>query len=436
MVSDDRQHGRGIGPERRRVAARNEANRPHASAASPAVRRAAHHQADLLDRRLGDRDRRRQSAAGDHRDAVADEEDLVEVLRDDHHRRAVLGHFGQRAMDRRRRAGVDAPGRLIDRPASTAICMISRPTRNFCRLPPDSERACGLRAGGAHVEALDDLAGEFERPAAPHEAEARQRPARRRRSGSRCRTASSARPRRGRCAPRGRSSRRAPRRSRGPIWPTATPSRRIVSGLPAGISPDSASISSFWPLPAMPATPRISPGATAKLTCFRSAPNGLGEAIVSRSTTRRGGAARSTTRRLRRRRLELGGDHQLGELLGRFLARIAMGDDAAEPHDRRGVAERANLLELVADVEDRAAFGGEPAQGREQRLRLLRRQHRGRLVHDQQLRLLQQAAHDLDALALADREIVHGAIGVERQAVFARRLDDALAQVDAFARRR
>ena len=137
-----------------------------------------------------------------------------------------------------------------------------------------------------------------------------------------------------------------------------------------------------------------------------------------------------------RLRLEFGGDHQLGELLGRFLARRAMGDDAAEAHDRRGVAERADLLELVADVEDRAAFGGEAAQRHEQRLGLLRRQHRGRLVHDQQLRLLQQAAHDLDALALADREVVHRAVGVERQAVFARGLGDALAQVGAFARAR
>ena len=216
------------------------------------------------------------------------------------------------------------------------------------------------------------------------------------------------------------------RRSRGPMWPTATPSRRIVSGLPAGISPESASISSFWPLPAMPATPRISPGATAKLTSFRSAPNGLGEATVSLSTTRRGGAARSTTRRLRACGSSSAAIISSASSLADFSRGDAMGDDAAEPHDRRGVAERADLLELVADVEDRAAFGGEPAQRLEQLLGFLRRQHRGRLVHDQQLRLLQQAAHDLDALALADREIVHGAVGVERQAVFARDLDDAL----------
>ena len=59
---------------------------------------------------------------------------------------------------------------------------------------------------------------------------------------------------------------------------------------------------------------------------------------------------------------------------------------------------------------------------------LLRRQHRGRLVHDQQLRLLQQAAHDLDALALADRQVVHRLAGIERQTVAFGNFDDAVPQ--------
>ena len=87
------------------------------------------------------------------------------------------------------------------------------------------------------------------------------------------------------------------------------------------------------------------------------------------------------------------------------------------PHDGRPVAERLDLLQLVADVEDRAALPCQPPQGGEQLRHLLRRQHRGRLVHDQQLRILQQAADDLDALALADRKIVHAAVGIERQAI-------------------
>ena len=70
------------------------------------------------------------------------------------------------------------------------------------------------------------------------------------------------------------------------------------------------------------------------------------------------------------------------------------------------VAELLHLVQLVADVEDAAPLGGQLAQRLEQLDDGLRRQHRGRLVEDQQLGLLQQAAHDLDALALADRKIV------------------------------
>ena len=92
------------------------------------------------------------------------------------------------------------------------------------------------------------------------------------------------------------------------------------------------------------------------------------------------------------------------------------------------VADALHLLQPVADVEDRAALAGQALQRHEQMVRLLRRQHRGRLVHDDQLRLLQQAAHDLDALALADREVGDDRVRTERQAVVGR---DASRSVDA-----
>ncbi len=112
-----------------------------------------------------------------------------------------------------------------------------------------------------------------------------------------------------------------------------------------------------------------------------------------------------------------------------LAARIAFGNDAAEPHDRRPRAERRDLLELVADVEDRAAFACEAAQGDEELLDLLRRQHRCRLVHDEELRILQKAAHDLDALPLADREVVHGAIRIDRQSIALGYLGDPPLQI-------
>ena len=58
-------------------------------------------------------------------------------------------------------------------------------------------------------------------------------------------------------------------------------------------------------------------------------------------------------------------------------------------------------------------------------LDLLRREHGGRLVHDEQLRIEQQAAHDLDTLPLAHRQVGHVPVGVERQSVSLADLADA-----------
>ena len=125
---------------------------------------------------------------------------------------------------------------------------------------------------------------------------------------------------------------------------------------------------------------------------------------------------------------EGGADHHLGQAARGLLPGVAAADHLAAAQDGGAVAQRADLLQLVGDVEDRAALRHQPAQGGEQHLDLLRRQHRGRLVHDEQLRLLQQAAHDLHALALADRQVADAAVGIELQAVGGRHRDDALAQ--------
>ena len=71
-----------------------------------------------------------------------------------------------------------------------------------------------------------------------------------------------------------------------------------------------------------------------------------------------------------------------------------------------------HLFELVADVQDRPSFVPEPVEHDEKLLRLLRRQDGGRLVEDQQLWILHERAHDLDALALADRQLPDFAIGI------------------------
>src|SRR4051812_35396415 len=75
---------------------------------------AAHPLADLLDGRLGTGNARRDAAARDDEQAVADLEQLVELLADDEHRAAGVAQRQQLATDLRRGADVDAPGRLRD----------------------------------------------------------------------------------------------------------------------------------------------------------------------------------------------------------------------------------------------------------------------------------------------------------------------------------
>jgi hypothetical protein len=112
-----------------------------------------------------------------------------------------------------------------------------------------------------------------------------------------------------------------------------------------------------------------------------------------------------------------GSDHQARELAGGRLPRIDHAGDGPGPEHRRDVAKRSDLVELVADVEDAAPVLREPTQGPEQALDRGRRQHRSRFVEDEELRLLEKAAHDLDPLALADRKVVDMSEGVDRHPI-------------------
>ena len=81
-----------------------------------------------------------------------------------------------------------------------------------------------------------------------------------------------------------------------------------------------------------------------------------------------------------------------------------------------------DLVELVADEDDAVAFVGEATQDREDLLGLLRRQHGGRLVQDEDPRLAVERLEDLDALLPADRERAHLGVRVDVEA-------EALAQL-------
>ena len=70
------------------------------------------------------------------------------------------------------------------------------------------------------------------------------------------------------------------------------------------------------------------------------------------------------------------------------------------------VGDLQRLLEMVGDVDDRDAAGGEVADDLEQHLDLGGAERRGRLVHDQDARIDRQRPRDLDDLLLAEPKIL------------------------------
>ena len=73
------------------------------------------------------------------------------------------------------------------------------------------------------------------------------------------------------------------------------------------------------------------------------------------------------------------------------------------------VAQAADLLEFVGNVEHRPPLAFQLAQSGKERVGLLRGQDRCRLVHDQEPRVLEQAADNFHPLALSGRELCHTA---------------------------
>ena len=94
-------------------------------------------------------------------------------------------------------------------------------------------------------------------------------------------------------------------------------------------------------------------------------------------------------------------------------------DHAAAAQHRDAVRHLLDLGQLVRHQHHAAAARGDALADREQALDLGGQQHRGRLVEHQQPRLAHQALDDLDALALADRQVLDARRRVEREAVLA-----------------
>ncbi len=125
------------------------------------------------------------------------------------------------------------------------------------------------------------------------------------------------------------------------------------------------------------------------------------------------------SRRLLDPEQDLAPDHQLGELLGRGLGRAPVRDHRSLAHDRDVVGRGHDLAQLVGDQHDRSTLVAQVAEDAEQMVRLLRRQHPGRLVENQDARAPKQRLQDLDPLLDADRELAHRRIEVDVEAVLA-----------------
>ena len=108
-------------------------------------------------------------------------------------------------------------------------------------------------------------------------------------------------------------------------------------------------------------------------------------------------------------------DHQLGQLLlGRAFTRKRL-DHLAAAENRHPVGDVEHLVQLVADEDDGHALLGEGAQDPEQLERLLGREHGGRLVEDQDLGSPVEGLQDLDALLLADADVLDARVRVDRE---------------------
>ncbi len=118
-------------------------------------------------------------------------------------------------------------------------------------------------------------------------------------------------------------------------------------------------------------------------------------------------------RSLRRRRDFLAADHHPRHLVGAELLGIARAGEPPAPQHRDLVGEGHHLAELVGDHQDRVLAGmGHVAQHAENLVGLLRREHRGRLVENQEAALEIDLLEDLDLLLLARRD--RGDHGIER----------------------
>ena len=165
-------------------------------------------------------------------------------------------------------------------------------------------------------------------------------------------------------------------------------------------TPNRASSSVFWPWPSSPPRPTISPAPDLQRYALEPV---LPAEIVD--FERR--AARRALGLRRILRGDVAADHQLDDLRRRSRALVEGLDVAAVAKDGRPVGQRLDLVHAMGDVKDGDVLGFQPRQEGVDLVDVRAGQRRGRLVENEQLRLLAERLGDLDHLAARQRQIAH-----------------------------
>ena len=124
---------------------------------------------------------------------------------------------------------------------------------------------------------------------------------------------------------------------------------------------------------------------------------------------------RGARRRLLDAQEHVAADHQPRELRLRRACGGQRLDLLAAAQHGDAVGDLQHLVELVADEDDRHALAHEVLEDAEELERLLRREHGGRLVEDEDVRAAVERLEDLDALLLADGDVLDARVGIDRE---------------------
>ena len=300
---------------------------------------------------------------------------------------------------------------------------ISRAATTFCWLPPDSAPGRRERTAAAHVELLDQVLRARDEPLREQPAPTSS-PAAPRSRAARCSRRARTRARdRGAGGPRGCA--RAPRRaaSRADAWWSSRP--------PTRMTPRSARLQPGQSLDQLGLAVPVDSGDADDLAGTNlegHAAHLLDAAVVATPTGPPPRAGRrpasagcfSTRRSTSRPTIARASDSSVAPSRGT----VSIVLPASEHGDAVGDLE--HLVQLVADEDDRDALPAQRAQDLEQIRRLLGRQHGGRLVEDQDVGVPVERLHDLDALLLADADVLDERARLDREVERLRHVGDPL----------